>query len=196
MSNHDSNSHGHGGFVEAPHPHVLPLAVYWGIFAALVGLTVLTVAVTWVDLGPFNIVVAMAVAVVKASLVAAIFMHLWFDHKLYTLILIFSLLLLAIFFVLTMLDTEGRALVSPDRANFKPRDEKVQAYQEKNPDGPKVRAYKADWWRPPTAEEAAKLTNPDEGHGEGGDHGAKGEHGATGENKGAAKGKAPAKGAH
>ncbi len=166
MSNQDH------GFVEAPHVHVLPLAVYWGIFITLVGLTVLTVAVTWVDLGPFNIVVAMAVAVVKASLVAAIFMHLWFDHKLYTLILIFSLLLLAIFFVLTMLDTEGRDLVSPDRANFKVRDEIVQEYKEKNPDGPKVRAYKSDWWRPPTAEEAAKLTDPDEGHGE--DHGAKG----------------------
>ena len=160
------SDHGHG-FVEAPHVHVLPLAVYWGIFFTLVLLTGLTVAVTWVDLGPFNIVVAMAVAVVKASLVAAIFMHLWFDHKLYTLILVFSLLLLGIFFVLTMLDTEGRDLVNPDRANFRIRDEKVELYKEKNPDGPKIRAYKADWWRAPTPEEAAKLTDPDEGHGGG-----------------------------
>ena len=64
--------------------HVLPLKVYLGVAAALLFLTVVTVAVSVVDFGhlvgmpALNLIVALAIATLKASLVAAIFMHLWF----------------------------------------------------------------------------------------------------------------------
>ena len=42
-------------------------------------LTVATVGVTYVDMGRFNLVVALGVAAVKASLVGLYFMHLRYD---------------------------------------------------------------------------------------------------------------------
>ncbi len=49
---------------------------YLTVFSCLMGFTALTVAAAFVDLGPMNNVVAMAIAVTKAVLVAMIFMHL------------------------------------------------------------------------------------------------------------------------
>jgi caa(3)-type oxidase subunit IV len=128
MSGHDH------GPVKAPIPHVLPLMVYWGVFGVLIGLTVVTVAVAQVDLGPANLPVAIAIAVVKASLVAAVFMHLWFDHKQYALVLVASLLFLGIFIVLTWADLGTRDYVDPIKRNYGPRDNAVQQYIAEHPD--------------------------------------------------------------
>ena len=50
---------------------------YLAVFTALAILTVLTVVASRIDLhGSWNVVVALAIAIVKASLVAAVFMHL------------------------------------------------------------------------------------------------------------------------
>lgn len=53
--------------------------VVWG---ALVVLTAVTVAVSYVHLGMMNVVVALLVASVKASLVALFFMHLRYENRL------------------------------------------------------------------------------------------------------------------
>jgi cytochrome c oxidase subunit 4 len=53
----------------APPEHVVPPAVYLVIFAVLLALTAVTVAVAFYDLGALNVVVALAVAVTKATLV-------------------------------------------------------------------------------------------------------------------------------
>jgi caa(3)-type oxidase subunit IV len=50
--------------------------LYVAVFAALVVLTVATVAVSYVDLGPWSVVVALAIACSKALLVLLFFMHL------------------------------------------------------------------------------------------------------------------------
>jgi cytochrome c oxidase subunit 4 len=50
--------------------------LYVAVFAALVVLTVATVAVSYVDLGPASVVVALAIAFTKAVLVLLFFMHL------------------------------------------------------------------------------------------------------------------------
>lgn len=70
----------HAAHVE--HDHVLPISLYLTIFGGLMVLTVVTVAVAWVDLGSLNIVVALAVAVIKATLVVLFFMHLKYSSKL------------------------------------------------------------------------------------------------------------------
>ena len=56
--------------------HILPISMFIKVFATLVVLTLVTVAVSRVDLGSWNIVVAMLIASVKAGLVALFFMHL------------------------------------------------------------------------------------------------------------------------
>ncbi len=125
--------------VPAPVPHVLPMPLYLGIFATLIGLTVLTVAVAQIDLGPFTLPIAMLVATVKAALVALVFMHLWFDSKLNAVVFVATLLFLAIFIVLTMFDVLTRAEIDPIRRNFLPRDEIVQKYYEENPEARPLR---------------------------------------------------------
>lgn len=88
--------------------HVLPLKIYFGVAGALLFLTVVTVAVSYVDFGVFNMVIAMAIAATKASLVALVFMHLYWDNKLYLTIFVMSILMLAIFIVITLFDTLRR----------------------------------------------------------------------------------------
>jgi len=77
--------------------HVVPLWLLGGVLAALLALTVLTVAVTWVDLGRLNIWIAILVAAVKATLVALYFMHLRWDRPFNGVILLISLVLVVLF---------------------------------------------------------------------------------------------------
>ena len=137
---------------KAPHPHVLPLALYWGVFLALLVLTFTTVAVIWVDLGPFNIVVAMAVAVAKATLVGAVFMHLWWDEKVNLLIVTLTMVFFSIFVMFSVVDVASQNFVNKEEALFKVRDEYMQKYREEHPDGPEPRAFKNEWWGPPKGE--------------------------------------------
>ncbi len=54
---------------------------YLGVFAALAILTVLTVLVAQIEFhGAWNVVIALAIAAIKASLVAAVFMHLKWEN--------------------------------------------------------------------------------------------------------------------
>ena|SRR6185437_4565900 len=82
--------------------HVVPLPVYVKVLAALVCLTILTVAVarpvSGFDAGILNAFIAFAIASVKASLVIAIFMGLKWDKKFHL-----AIFLTAIFFVTVML---------------------------------------------------------------------------------------------
>jgi cytochrome c oxidase subunit 4 len=84
--------------------HVVPLRLLFGVLGALLGLTVLTVAITWVDLGPLNLVAALTIAVVKASLVALYFMHLRWDRPINAIVLILALALVMLFVALALLD--------------------------------------------------------------------------------------------
>jgi cytochrome c oxidase subunit 4 len=95
-------------------PHVLPLRIYLGVGAILLALTGVTIAVSFVPLGPFNIVVALTIAVIKALLVAFVFMHLYYDNKLYFMLLASTVLFLMIFIGFTMIDTMERADLYPE----------------------------------------------------------------------------------
>lgn len=88
--------------------HVVPLKVYFGVAGALFFLTALTLGMSFVDLGPMNMLVAMLIAGIKASLVALIFMHLLWDNKFLMAIFLTALVFLAIFIGLTLADTMRR----------------------------------------------------------------------------------------
>ena len=90
------------------HVHIATARFYWGIFAALIVLTLLTVRVSYYDFGSANIVIALVVATMKASLVAAFFMHLRHDKLFNTLALLSAFLFLAIFILLTYDDLGTR----------------------------------------------------------------------------------------
>jgi cytochrome c oxidase subunit 4 len=53
---------------------VVPIKVYATVFAALLALTATTVAVSKLELGEYNFIVAMTIAVIKGTLVAMFFM--------------------------------------------------------------------------------------------------------------------------
>jgi cytochrome c oxidase subunit 4 len=55
---------------------MISLKTYYLVFGALLGLTLLTTSVAFADLGAWNSVIALTIAVAKALLVAAYFMHL------------------------------------------------------------------------------------------------------------------------
>lgn len=85
--------------------HVTPVRLLIGVWGALMVLTVVTVAVTRVDLGAStNLVIAMAIATVKAGLVVTYFMHLRWDRPFHTLIFVGSLLFVSLFISMTLLD--------------------------------------------------------------------------------------------
>ena len=94
-------------------PHVLPLRIYVAVAASLMILTVITVWVSYLDFGIFNIIVAMGVATIKAGLVVLFFMHLKYDEKFNAIVFVGSLAFLAVFFVLTLADTMERGRVDP-----------------------------------------------------------------------------------
>ena len=85
--------------------HISPLKTLFAVFGALVVFTVATVAVIHVDLGPWNIVIAMAIATVKATLVALYFMHLRYDKGFARITFSASLLFLALFLAFALMDS-------------------------------------------------------------------------------------------
>ena len=88
--------------------HVLPLRVYFGVFAALLVGTALTTWVSTVDLGKLNDVVALAIAGTKATLVLLYFMHVRYSSKLIWAFAIAGFVWLVLFFVLILADYETR----------------------------------------------------------------------------------------
>ncbi|MCI5071459.1 cytochrome C oxidase subunit IV family protein [bacterium] len=103
--------------------HVLPLKVYLAVAGALFFLTAVTVGVSYIDfnaitgISGLNLVIAMLVATIKGTLVALIFMHLWFDDKLYSLAFVVGLVILGIFISVTLLDVEKRRGSYDERLN-------------------------------------------------------------------------------
>ena len=53
--------------------HIIPLKIYFIVFGALMALTAFTVLAAKIDLGSFNIILAMLIAIVKSSLVLLFF---------------------------------------------------------------------------------------------------------------------------
>jgi cytochrome c oxidase subunit 4 len=88
---------------EASH-HIVPIPVYVGVFLALIVGTIVTTLVAYIDLGPFNIVIALFVAVCKATLVILFFMHVKYSPLLTKLVVICGVFWLII--LLTMTETD------------------------------------------------------------------------------------------
>lgn len=88
--------------------HVSPKSVYYSIFAALLVLTAVTVAVAFVNLGPLNFPVAISIAILKATLVVLFFMHAKYSSRLTKLVIGGAFFFLLCLFALTMTDYLSR----------------------------------------------------------------------------------------
>ena len=93
---------------------IVPFKYYLGTFVSLVFLTIITVVVALFDFGAFDIVVAMGIAGVKASLVMLYFMGLRWDSGFSGILFVSSILVLALFLGLTFTDIGYRDMRHPD----------------------------------------------------------------------------------
>jgi cytochrome c oxidase subunit IV len=86
--------------------HVASLKVLLGTGGTLLMLTLVTVGATRVDFGAnINLAVAMAIAVLKATLVVLFFMHLKYDRLFHTVVFVGALLAGTLFVTFTLMDS-------------------------------------------------------------------------------------------
>ncbi len=85
--------------------HITSLPALFATFAALIFLTFITVLLAAFDLGELDMVVTLSIAVVKAALVALVFMQLMYDKVLNSVILVGSLLFVALFLGIALMDS-------------------------------------------------------------------------------------------
>ena len=102
MSSHNQ-THSHGG-----------PKIYTANLFALLFLTIVTIAAASFNFGSANVVIALAIATLKATLVALFFMHLVWDKPVNSIIAIAGFLFLGIFLMFDFLDVGTRV-------NFQPR---------------------------------------------------------------------------
>jgi cytochrome c oxidase subunit 4 len=106
MSDHNS------AFEQVPEhasEHISSLASCLAVWLALIAGTILTVTAAFIDLGPFNTIVALAIATTKATLVVLFYMHVKYTHeKLTGLVIVSALSWLFILLSLSMADYISR----------------------------------------------------------------------------------------
>lgn len=88
--------------------HIVPPGIYLAIIITLMVLTTVTVAAAFVNLGRLNIVVALTIATVKATLVVLFFMHAKYSPKRTKLVIMAGIFWLAILLFMTLSDYVSR----------------------------------------------------------------------------------------
>ena len=99
----DANTHDtqHGGGLM----HVASARSLVTTFAALVVLTVLTTEAAKLDLGNLDLYIAMAIATVKATLVALFFMHLKYERPLHVIVFLSAFAFVGVFISFALMDS-------------------------------------------------------------------------------------------
>jgi cytochrome c oxidase subunit IV len=84
--------------------HIVPYRTLIGVWAALLVLTFFTVQASRIDLGAWNIWLALGIASGKAGLVVFFFMHMKYEQPLLRWLFYVTLVILAIIIGLTFFD--------------------------------------------------------------------------------------------
>jgi len=89
--------------------HILPMKVLLATWGSLVVLTIVTVAVARLHTFDFganiNLIIAMIIATVKATLVCLFFMHMRYDKKFHAVVFVSAILLATLFVSFTLMDS-------------------------------------------------------------------------------------------
>jgi cytochrome c oxidase subunit 4 len=89
--------------------HIVSTRTYIAIWLALLVLTGITAGVAFIDLGPFNTIVALVIATLKAVLVVLVFMHVKYaSEKMTKVVLISALFWLLVLLSLSLADYTTR----------------------------------------------------------------------------------------
>jgi cytochrome c oxidase subunit IV len=89
--------------------HIVSSKLYWTIWIVLICLTGLTAWIATVDLGPFNTVVALLIATIKATIVVLFFMHVKYtSEKLTKMVIASAMFWLFLLLSLSMADYTTR----------------------------------------------------------------------------------------
>jgi cytochrome c oxidase subunit IV len=94
------------------HHHVVPIKVYLAVFSGLMILLAATVAAAYFNLGIFNNIVMLSIALAKALLIVLFFMHVRYSSRLTWVFAGVGFLFLAILIGGTMHDYLTRGLFS------------------------------------------------------------------------------------
>lgn len=113
MTAHTESTHEH-----ASHGHAGETKVYLRTLIALLILTIITVAAAGIDFGSGNVVIALAIATIKATLVALFFMHLLHEKPVNAVIAVAGFLFLGLFLMFTAIDVGSRENLQPQ--NIRP----------------------------------------------------------------------------
>ncbi|WP_338669621.1 cytochrome C oxidase subunit IV family protein [Pseudodesulfovibrio methanolicus] len=97
MNEHEQTKHHGPGY-----------GLFIAVWAALMVLTAITVEVSTIHLGFLNVVSAMTIASIKASLVVFFFMHLKYENRTLKTMVLVAFVILAIFIGFTFFDTANR----------------------------------------------------------------------------------------
>lgn len=95
----------HGQHIE----HIVPVSTYVGVFFVLMVGTAVTTAVAYVDLGRWNTVAALLIAVIKMLFVVLFFMHVKYNPGLTRIVIIGAFFWLGIMICFSMADELTRA---------------------------------------------------------------------------------------
>lgn len=98
------------------HQHIVPVSTYLGVFVTLLIATGLTTWIAFQDLGKWNVIVALAIAVCKASLVVLFFMHAKYNKGLSRIALVGAIFWLGIMITFTLSDELTRNWGLPPHA--------------------------------------------------------------------------------
>jgi cytochrome c oxidase subunit IV len=118
--------------------HISPIKVYILVGITLFILTGVTVKVSTIQLGAWNAIAALAIATVKALLVALFFMHLLYDRKIYAMVVSTAVVMLGIFIALTMADVLRRGDI--DESWARPINPQAQIYSRQKSDTTSARS--------------------------------------------------------
>ncbi len=105
-TNVQTYSHDHAA--ESKHAEPIGYGTYILVWLALIALTALTAVVSGVNLAAFTVVVALVIALTKASLVVNIFMHIKFEDFIFKIFLSIAGFTLIVIFTLTFADVYFR----------------------------------------------------------------------------------------
>lgn len=97
MENNNNNNH------EENH-HIVSYASNIKVWVVLLILTWLTITVAYLDFGKLAVAIALLIASVKAGVVLAYYMHLKFESKLLTVLLLVTMGVFSSFIILTFFD--------------------------------------------------------------------------------------------
>ena len=85
-------------------PHLVPYALYVKVWAALLTLTALTLAISCVDMKHVTVLTVLLIASVKSALVVLYFMHIRFEQRIYAYMILTVLAIYIVFVGLTFVD--------------------------------------------------------------------------------------------